>query len=258
MSFHESKYDHPIPLNEQVLEAVQAVMTPEYVADRIQQHVTKLLDDAIQKALSSWSPTGKEIDRAVQESLRVVDLDLPSYGHVVSQILEAQIQLRVSEVVSAKLSQDTENLLKLAPKQVKLSELIADLLAKEDDSCSCDPAEVSLEIEHTEYSSCWVYIHPGSKPKSQYDYDVRLLVSLPKRAEGYKGDEPLVGVISQGHVRGTDLKKDVRFGYGAEHYGQKREFGRWFGFEQKILAMYAVGTQITLDEHDCILSNYED
>lgn len=254
----DTRNNYPVPLNEQVLAAVQAVMTPEYVSQRIEQHIAKLLDEAIKHALDKWSPTGKEIEKAVQESLRVADLNLPSYGQVVGQILEAQIQARVAEVVASKLSKDMEDLLSLAPKEIKLSALIAELLEKEDDSCPCDPAEVSLKVERTAYSSCWVYIHPGSKPKSDYDYDVRFLVSLPKRAGEYEHDEPLVGVISQGHVRGTDIKKDTRFGWGTDHSRQRREFGRWFGFEQKILAMYAVATQITLDEHDCVLSNYED
>lgn len=247
------------PLAETVLAAVQATLTPEYVSEKVASHMQKLLDGAIQDALQQWSPTGKEIRRAVQDSLQVAELNLPSYGHIVTQILEAQIQATVAEAVASKLQKDMEGLLKLAPKQIKLSELIADLLGEDDDSCHCDIKEIWLDIDaNDEYSSLWLYIDPDGKPKTPYDAKIRLLISTGKRCQEYGPDEIMSGTISSGHVSGSDLKKDVRFGYGTDYPNQRRPFGRWFGFEQKILALYALGTVITLDKDNCILSHRED
>lgn len=40
----------------------------------------------------------------------------------------------------------------------------------------------------------------------------------------------------------------AHFGYGTDYAKQGTEIRSWFGFEQKVLAMYACGTIIEIDE----------
>jgi hypothetical protein len=238
-----------------VQDALNAAATPEKIAAKVQAHVDKAVDQAIADAMYSYSDTGKVVKAALTDSLRVNNLNLPSYGHVVAQIVERQIQARVSEVVAAKLSADLENLLTLAPKRAKLSELVEELLGKEDEGgCSCDgPASIHFEVEWSDGSFCHVYISK-EKPRSKWEADIRLMFHLPKKVDAYARGEAIEAPIWTGHVKGSDLKKDVRFGYGADYPKQKTEFGRWFGFEQKILAMYACGTVIEIDEDAVVTS----
>jgi hypothetical protein len=238
-----------------VQDALNAAATPEKIAAKVQAHVDKAVDEAIADAMRSWSDTGKVLKGALTDSLRVNNLNLPSYGHVVAQIVERQIQARVSEVVAAKLAADLENLLTLAPKRAKLSELVAELLGKDEDGeCRCDgPSRVYCNVEWQDWAAAYINISK-EKPASRYDSDISLIIWLPKKGDDYARGEVIEGTISSGHVKGSDLKKDVRFGYGTEHPKQKTEFGRWFGFEQKILAMYACGTVIEIDEDAVVTS----
>ena len=243
-----------------VQSALDGAVTPDRVRTKVEEHVENLVDETIADAMLSWSKTGQSIKEVVTSSLRVGDrLNIPSYGHVVCQILERQIQARVADVVAARLQKDMDDLLKLAPKRVKLSELIAELLGDaNDDPCGCDgPSSIYMRLEWGEYSSCWLHIHKEGEPKSKWDSDIRVLISLPKKADDYEFGETPEGTICSGQVKGSDLKKDIRFGWGTEHKRQPTEFGRWFGFEQKWLAMYAVGTIIELDEDNCVLNKWD-
>ncbi len=233
-----------------VQSSLNAAVTPERIAEKVNAHVEKAVDEAIADALRSWSDTGKAIAGALKNSLRVDELNLPAYGHVVTEILSRQIQARVSEVVAGKLAEDMERLLSLAPKRAKLSELVAELLG--DDG---ERYEVYCRIEWSEYSSAWVYLSQ-EKPSNKYEYDVRLLIGLPKKGDDYACGEVAEGKICSGTVKGSDLGKDVRFGWGTEHKKQGTKFDCWFGFEQKILAMYACGTVIEIDEDAVVTERY--
>lgn len=239
-----------LPFAQLMREAVAAAMTPERVAARVNGHVEKLVDDTIRSALGKWSGTGKQIEEAVQEALRVERLDLPSYGHTVARMLEAQVEARVAEVVEAKLKADMNALLKLAPKRVRLSEMVADLLGDEDDG----PSEIGFKVDWGEFRSVDVCFHPDTSPTRKYDFETRLHIWLPKAVDAYARGETPEGTISSGTVSGSDLKKDVRFGYGTT---RTEHFGRWFGFGQRVLAMYAVGTVIELDEDACQPSRHD-
>jgi len=236
-----------------IQEALNKAVTPEVVRTKVEEHVDKLVGDAITAGLSSWSSTGSTLKEAVTESLRVGDrLNIPSYGHVVSQILERQIQATVSDVIAAKLHGDMEGLLTLAPKRVKLSELVEGLLGHAEED-SGEVSEVHCDIHWNEYDSAWLSLSK-EVPQRHQQADIRLLVSLEKKEDGKDRE----GKISLGSVGGSDLKKDTRFGYGTDYATSKARFGSWFGFEQKVLSMYAVGTVIELDEDAVVTSRWED
>lgn len=257
----------PLPgVHDLLIQRVNAELTPERIQERVDKALDKILDRAIDEALNSWSDTGKSIKAALTGSLRVTELDLPGYGHVVCQILERQVQAKVSEAIADRLTQDMADLLKLAPKEVKLSEIVAEILGDDDDPCACDgPSEVYLEIEwEDDRTLVWMYLSK-EKPRSKHDADMRLLVKLehpygqeprPEGMESWRKPDPRA-TISSGWVKGSDLKKDTRFGWGTDYSKQKTEFGRWFGLEQKILAYYACGTVLILDEDACVLSRYD-
>jgi len=247
-------------VNKNLADMLRASISEERVRAVAEKHIDTLVDRTISDALNVWSAVGKQLKASVEESLQVGDrLNLPSYGHVVAEMLSAQIKARVAEVVGGKLQEDMNALLKLAPKTAKLSELIAEVLDENDDPC--ERGSIYLDIEWKDDSSTvWVSIHPNEEPRSKYDADIRLLMRLehaygkePRLENANAGLEPTRrGTIRAGSVSGSDLQKDARFGWGSK---KRRDLGAWFGFEQKILSMYACGTVIELDEHSCVLTN---
>lgn len=129
------------PFANLIQDAIHAALNPEKIGILAEKHVERLVEEAVQESFHSWTGTGKAITELVKASLQVKDLDLPSYGHVVSEIVRRAVEGRVAEVVSAKLAKDLDDLLNLAPKRIKLSELVAELLGPESEE-QADPDPV--------------------------------------------------------------------------------------------------------------------
>lgn len=208
--------------------AVSAKMTPEFIEKEVNTRVEKLVIESIDRALRSYSDTGKQIERAVEEALRVGDLDLPSYGSTVTAILKAQIEARVSEVVAGRLSEDMAELLSLAPKEVKLSQIAEDMIrSHKEDGAYGDV--ITVHVERNEYGSSWVYLDEEEHyyPHDKYRCAHSLLVSQD-------------GKISSATIDKKPLK-------------DTNHVGRSYGLAQKIRAWVACGTKIELDtDYVCV------
>ncbi len=136
-----------------VQDAVRQTMTPERVKEAVEKHVDDLIKSSLKDSLSYYSPNGKLIKAAVEESLKVNRLDLPSYGSTVAYMLKTMIEAQVSELIAGRLKTDMAELLSLAPKTIKLSKIVEGML--EDDP---EKHEVYCHVERTQYGSTWVYL----------------------------------------------------------------------------------------------------
>lgn len=203
--------------------AVAAKLTPEFIEKEVDSRVEKLIVESVDRALRSYSDTGKLIEKAIEDALRVEKLDLPSYGSTVLGILKAQIEARVAPLVAGKLSEDMEALLHLAPQEIKLS-VIADGMIKDGyhDSDYGEVITVILE-EPTFGSSRWLYLddehHYEDRDKHKCSYSILI-------------DKD--GKVASATIRGRSI---------SDH----KHVGRDFGLGQKIRAWHACGTVIELD-----------
>ncbi len=210
----------PANLSNLISAAVSARMTPEFIEKEVNTRVEKLILESVDRALRSYSDTGKLIEKAVEDALKVDRLDLPSYGHIVTQMLKAQIDVRVAPLVAGRLAEDMEELLKLAPKEVKLSEIAASMI---DGKEGYGPV-ITVIVHRTEYGSTWIYLDEEEviEERNKYRCRHRLLISEDGR-------------ISGAYVGERELKRDSYI-------------GRVYGLEQRIRAYVACGTKIILDE----------
>lgn len=210
--------------------AVTAKMTPEFIEKEVNTRVEKLIVESVDRALRSYSDTGKLIEKAIEDALKVESLDLPSYGSIVTQMLKTQIEATVAPLVAGRLSQDMEELLGLAPKEVKLSQ-IADTMRKqhEDDGYG---SVITVIIERSPYGSIWIYLDEDNHYESRDKYRCKYSMLVSED-----------GKISSARV--------------ADREPGKGWIGRAYGFEQQIRAYVACGTRIVLDE-DCVLTSVGD
>ena len=216
-------------LGDAISRAVAAKLDSEFVEKVVHERVSKLVTEAVDQALRNYSDTGKLIEKAVADALRVDRLDLPSYGHVVSAILKEQIDARVAELVAGRLAQDMQELLNLAPKEVKLSEIAKSMCDKHEGE-SYGPV-ITVLVERTDYGAAWVYLdedthHEGHDAKRRCDH--QLLVSSD-------------GLISSATIHNRNIKDTT-------------QFGRAYGLAQKLRAYVACGTKIILDEDNVVTS----
>jgi len=207
-----------------IANAVAAKMTPEFVEKEVNTRVEKLVIETIDRALRTYSDVGKMIEAAVQDALKVDRIDLPSYGHVVTQMLKAQIEARVSEVVAGRLAQDMDELLSLAPKEVKLSK-IAEYMLETHDSDAWGEI-ITVIVEHNDHGSTWVYLDEDNvyAERDKYRCKHRLLIRED-------------GTLAGAYVGDNTITPE-----------SKSYIGRVYGVEQRLRAYVACGTKIELDE----------
>ena len=201
--------------------AVAEKMTPEFVEKEIASRVDKLVRESIDDALRTYSTTGKLIKSAVEDALKVDRIDLPSYGDVVSKILKAQIEANVSDLVQGKLAEDMAELLSLAPKTIKLSEIAAEMLEQHSDKYG---EVITVIVERNERGSAWVFLDEDNvyRSREKYQAKIRMLIGQDLR-------------ISHASIGDRDMSKS-------------QSIGRAYGLEQKIRAYVACGTEIVIDE----------
>ncbi|NBN62819.1 hypothetical protein [Pannonibacter tanglangensis] len=214
-------------LGEAISRAVAAQLNPEFIEAVINKKVTQLITEAVEQSLRSYSDTGKLIQTKVAEALQVNDLDLPSYGHAVSAMLKAQIEAKVSDLISGQLAADMDELLGLAPKEIKLSQIAADMLELHDEGYG---EVITVIVGDDKYSSRWIYLH---------EYE-----ALPESRKHSCMHKLLIN--SDGRIVSATI----------DHVDTKRTktIGRSYGLAQKLRAYVACGTRIIIDEDAVVTS----
>lgn len=207
--------------------AVAAKMTPDFIEKEVNSRVEKLIIESVDRALRSYSDTGKLIEKAVEDALKIERLDLPSYGSIVTSMLKAQIEATVAPLVAGRLAADMEDLLKLAPKEVKLSQ-IADEMRERYEGEGYGPV-ITVIVEHNDYGSTWLYLDEETHHERRDKYKCKISVLVSKD-----------GTISSARTDDRDVGKGW--------------IGRAYGLEQKLRAYVACGTKIILDEDAVVTS----
>lgn len=206
--------------------AVAETMTPDFVKSQVATRVEKLVIEAVDNALRSYSDIGKQIQEAVKASLKVNDLNLPSYGLLVTGMIEKQVTDRASALIDARLAEDIRELLNIAPAEIKLSEIAKSMIEGRD---SDEYGEViSVIVDRTYSSSIWIYLDEEDHHRDKY----RCRHSLLLREDG---------TIFSATLDKRDLK-DIQI------------IGRGYGLPDRIRAYYAAGTRIIVDEDAVVTS----
>ncbi|NBB64297.1 hypothetical protein GVN18_34100 [Pseudomonas sp. ODNR1LW] len=206
--------------------AVAEVMTPDFVKEQVATRVEKLVVEAVNDALRSYSDIGKQIKEAVPASLQVNDLNLPSYGLLVTGMIEKQVKDHAGALIDARLAEDIRELLNIAPAEIKLSEIARDMIKDRHDDGYGEV--ITVIVEPNEYGSTWLYLDEEEHLRDKYLCQHSLLL---------KED----GTIRSARIDKRDLK-------------DTQNIGRSYGLPDRIRAYYAAGTRIILDEDAVVTS----
>lgn len=215
-----------------IANAVAAKMTPEFIEKEVNTRVEKLIVESVDRALRTYSDTGKLIEKSVEDALRVDRLDLPSYGSVVTAMLKREIETRVSDLVEGRLAQDMSDLLSLAPKEIKLSEIADGMRERYKDyhDHAYGPI-ISVVVEESDTSSGYFYIGlDENEAEKRRRRDCAYEIAIDKE-----------GKIYSATLEGRSLKDTSRLGH------------NW-GLDQLIRGWYACGTKIIVDEDAVVVS----
>ncbi|MED5545677.1 MAG: hypothetical protein VYD90_10540 [Pseudomonadota bacterium] len=207
--------------------AVAATLTPDFIEKQITSRVEKLITNVIDDSMRSYGDLGKQIEAAVKQALRVADLNLPSYGALVTQILEREIKAKAANLIEGQLVEDVDRLLALAPKEIKLSK-IAEMMIERHGNERWGKV-ITVLVDESRYNSTWIYLDEDENRSLDDKYRCKHRILL-------RDD----GTISSAMI---------------DHTGSEAKWigsGDWLG--QLIRSWYACGTVIILDEDEVVTS----
>lgn len=213
-------------LSSLISRAVAAKMTPEFIEKEVDSRVSKLVIESINEALRSYSDIGKQIRDAVTKALVMERIDIPTYGAMVTDMVKRQIEASVAPIVSGRLAQDIEELLKLAPKEIKLSQIAEEMI--ENYKMFNDHAYgdcITVHVEENDSGSSFIYLDEQAHYSSRDKY--RCKFSVLVREDG------TISCVSSGDHSST--------------FKNESWIGRSFGLDQRLRAYIACDTRIILD-----------
>jgi hypothetical protein len=213
---------HPTNLADFIAAEVQKQSSADAVRELVGKKVAELVKSAIDSAFS-WGDTRKQIEKAVTETLAIDrPLDLPTHGAMIMAILRQKIDDQVNGLIASKLSEEMDQILGMAPKEVTLTKLV-DMMRESIDEGDRYGTSMTCIIKHSDSSDgyYWVYLDTEQK-KSGYDCDLQFAVDKAGKIYSIKCDQ-------------KDPKTRIVMGY-QEPY------------QKLALAAYCCGSKFILDE----------
>lgn len=153
----------PETLADFVVAAVHRQTSAEALKAAVEKRIADTVSSAVDGAMRDYGDVGKQIREAVAGALRIEGrIDVPAYGMMVMAVLRQQLDLVVGDLVNKRLADEMANILKIAPKEVKLTEVVDALKARLDQHDRFG-SHVTCIVEMSDYGSAWVYIDEEQK-----------------------------------------------------------------------------------------------
>lgn len=167
----------PATLQDFVLAEVHRQTSEAAIREKITGHIDKAVEDAIKSAFS-YGDTRKKIESVVQGALAIEGgLNMPSYSTMVLALLRQKLNDVVADHVAKRLDEEMSEILELAPKEVKLSKVVEQMIEGlemadrygSSVTCIIEPSEYAEDVFH-------VYLDE-EEDKAKYQCDVQMFVS---------------------------------------------------------------------------------
>lgn len=214
---------------------VDRVIASGLIEQTLETAITKTITTALVDMTGAYSEFGKALKTQLAQSLACgPNLDLPTYGHLVLQIVRRQVDAAMGQQLQAQIEGTLAELLEAPPASIKLTELVAQFI------------EYHHELETMRDQSRSISLHVTNR-----DSGYRYICLDPERRKGEWDCEVRISVDPEGRVFGLSIDKaDV----------SKRLFvGPLYGFERLLFRLYVNKTPIEFDAAvDDIDTDYPD
>lgn len=134
-----------------------------YVEKIIKKQLKKTIQDIIEDSFRSWSDFGKELKQQVQDQMQfnLDRLDIPSYNHVILNIIKSELERSVHEDGAKQIQESIQKILGTSKEEYKLSELITEIVKQdcELNELDCeDYKEITVIIECHSVSNRTIFL----------------------------------------------------------------------------------------------------
>ena len=254
-----------VNLTSMVIDAVTKALDPTALDTRVQEQIEKTLTETINKVLEKSLSCyfGKQLEKQVQDSLKIETLKIPSYNHAILKFCEETLSRATMDVVKKQVADRMKELLEPTPETIKLSELVEMYRKEQEDSldagCHCEGQYGNIVVEYDSDDNSTSGLHdlfknlqlwesresykPGSystKTKSDPDLYIGLSIQGKTAAEGL----PIAHIYH------------LRFKHG--DVTDKMFVGPFYNFERAIFQMKAGSTKIIIDQTEDFETSYSD
>lgn len=191
-------------LQDKIAEIIAAKIASGELDEVIKAKIDNVVEAILDNTLNRWSPFAKALEEGIKQSINVdVDrLGLSGYNEMVAQLVQQKLDDAMRGDWSAKLSAHLDEILRHAPKTVKLSELFVEFAEMHKfDAEVHDWPNATMLVDDTEYGSRWVYFDPQPRAySSKHMFGWSILVSK----------DGTIHSVSGSNERGRD--REVLFG----------------------------------------------
>lgn len=209
-----------------VIAEIERQARSENIARLIEKKVDEVITESITSAFRSYGEVNKQIEAAIKDSLKIGDrLDLPAYGVMVMALLRQKLDERVNSLIADRLDAEINEILSIAPKELKFSELVeAIVLAAGEDMSERYGTSITCLVEEDErYGWLNVWLDKDDRIDKR-DCEIRFTVSKD-------------GGLLSCSLDNKDPKKTIRM-------------GPMWGYQKMIFGAYCCGSKIIMDDLD--------
>ena len=216
----------PACLADFIVAEVHRQTTEEALRTKVEGKIGECVKEAVDRAFRSYGDVGKQIEEAVAKSLRIENhLDVPAYGVMVMAALRAKMDETLSGLINERLSAEMDEILKIAPKEVKLEEIVKTMISGLEDDHDRWGSHVTCIIEESEYSAGYHYVYlDEDEDKRKYECSAQVSIDKQGKIYGLK--------IGQRDAKTTII------------------MGPRYGWEKMIFAAYCSGSILILPEYE--------
>jgi hypothetical protein len=239
-------------------EALAKATTPEKVREIVDREIGKTVEEAIKRSVQSYSPFGKALEEKLKDAMGIEKLNLPSYSQMMTDLVQRLVQKHVADHVGARLEEDIKDILNIAPKSIKLSE-IADAMRERKEGDGHYGHVITVHVDDDDrhadsdfWGPSWtIYLDEDRHEKNPKDADIKIRVSHGIRdKEGPPSHKLTTGTIWMIEDRGRKVTAAKSEGWN----GTFRRPDKVYGLAERLLAYYAAGTVIEIDEDAVVTS----
>lgn len=233
-------------------EALTEATRPEAVKEIVESRINKTVHSAIDSALQSFSPFGRELEKKIQEALSLNNLNLPQYNNIICGMVQEIVQANVSDLVSGRMKSDIEKMLKVAPKEIKLSEIVDEMRQGHEEDGGYGEVVTCFVDRDDPTDRSWgpkwsVYLDDGESLSFSERKSATIQFSMSHGLIS-QSDEDDPEQIDTGTIYHVYDRSGSISGTGGFRKSKQ------FGLVNRILALYAAGTIITVDDDDVVTS----
>lgn len=222
-------------MNAIINEKLAELHTEGYLEKIIKKQLEDTIKDIVEDSLRSWSDFGKGLKEVVKNQLQInlEQLDLPSYNHVILEVIKTEVEKSVHDVGVAKMTEQLQELLGTKKEFINFSELLKEMV---EDECKLneldyeDVQEITVHADPDRSVLTFIYFDP-EPGKSNYRCKYRLVLD------------------TEGCINSIQISDKA--------FDQKTIMGGLHGLEATLFKLYTHGTKVIMDDYETEFSNPE-